>query len=69
MHKALIVSREKTLPLANRIKNSPYDSPTKAALEKHRVIYEAIMACDEELAKQKMMEDNLTCTNDNTTNI
>ena len=56
MHKALIVSREKTLPLANENQEFPYDSPTKAALEKHRVIYEAIMACDEELAKQKMME-------------
>lgn len=56
MHKALIVSREKTLPLANANQEFPYDSPTKAALEKHRVIYEAIMACDEELAKQKMME-------------
>jgi DNA-binding FadR family transcriptional regulator len=56
MRKALIESREKTLPLTNDNNEFPYDSPTKAALEKHRVIYEAIMARDEELAKQKMME-------------
>ena len=36
MHKALIVSREKTLPLAKANQEFPYDSPTKAALEKHR---------------------------------
>lgn len=56
MRKALIVSREKTLPLANANQEFPSDLPTKAALEKHRVIYEAIMACDEELAKQKMTD-------------
>ncbi|WP_087974749.1 FadR/GntR family transcriptional regulator [Oceanobacillus rekensis] len=56
MHKALTVSREKTLPLTNDNQESPYDSPTLAALEKHRVIYEAVMAGDEELSKQKMTE-------------
>ncbi|MFJ8065315.1 FadR/GntR family transcriptional regulator [Psychrobacillus sp. NPDC096426] len=56
MRKALTVSREKTLPLTNDNQEFSYDSPTKAALEKHRMIYEAIMSRDEETAKQKMME-------------
>lgn len=56
MRNALIESRKKTLPLANEHQELPYDSPTKVALEKHRVVYEAIMARDEELAKQAMME-------------
>ena len=56
MSKALVVSREKTVPLTNYDQKFPYVSPTMAALENHRVIYEAIMARDEELAKQKMLE-------------
>lgn len=56
MHKALTISREKTLPLTNDSQEFSYDSPTRAALEKHRVIYEAIMSGDEEMAKHKMME-------------
>ncbi|MBT2730932.1 FadR family transcriptional regulator [Bacillus sp. ISL-75] len=56
MRKALTVSREKTLPLTNDNQEFPYDSPTRAAIEKHRMIYEAIMSRDEAMANKKMTE-------------
>jgi GntR family transcriptional regulator, galactonate operon transcriptional repressor len=56
MRKALIISREKTVPLSVDSQELPYESPTMVALENHRVIYEAIMLGDEEMAKQKMTE-------------
>ncbi|MCM3584790.1 FadR family transcriptional regulator [Mesobacillus maritimus] len=56
LQKALIISREKTLLAAIEDKDSPYDSPTTEALERHRAIYEAVMNRDEVLAHQKTSE-------------
>lgn len=57
LRKGLVISREKTL-LAAKIDylESPYDSPTIEVLERHRSIYEAIIARDVNLAGKKMRE-------------
>jgi GntR family transcriptional regulator, galactonate operon transcriptional repressor len=54
LRKALVISREKTLEATKNSPESPYDSPTQEVLERHRVIFDAIIARDEELARQKM---------------
>jgi GntR family galactonate operon transcriptional repressor len=56
LQKALVLSREKTLPIMKDLPESPYDSPTIEVLERHRAIYDAIMARDEALAHQIMLE-------------
>lgn len=56
LHKALVLSREKTWPILKELPESPYDNPTSEVLERHRVIYDAIMSRNEELAHQKMLE-------------
>ncbi|WP_053363403.1 FadR/GntR family transcriptional regulator [Bacillus sp. FJAT-27251] len=56
LQKALIVSREKTILAATEDKDSPYDSPTTEALERHRAIFEAVMNRDAALAHQKTMD-------------
>lgn len=56
LRKALIISREKTLHAAREYPESPYDTPTIEVLDRHRSIYDAIMAQDELLASRKMAE-------------
>lgn len=57
LRKALVISREKTFSTAmNNDPESPYDSPTIEALERHRLIYEAILSRDENLAGIRMRE-------------
>lgn len=56
LYKALVISREKTYEAAKDYPESPFDSPTYEVLEKHRAIYEAVIARDEDLARQKMTE-------------
>lgn len=56
MHKALVLSREQTLPFMNDLPEPLYDSPNVEVLERHRAIYDAIMARNEELAHQKTLE-------------
>lgn len=56
LRKALVKSREKTIQAAKDFPESPYDTPTKEVLDRHRAIYDAVMARDEELARQKMTE-------------
>lgn len=57
LRKALVISREKTLKAAkNYHPESPFDSPTNEVLERHRSIYDAVMARDEKLAHDKMIE-------------
>ena len=47
LHKALVLSHEKTWPIIKNLPDSPYDSPTIEVLERHRVIYDAIIARNE----------------------
>jgi GntR family galactonate operon transcriptional repressor len=56
LHKALVFSREQTLPIMKDLPETPYDSPTIEFLERHRGIYDAIMDRDEQLAHQKTLE-------------
>ncbi|MEH7072621.1 FadR/GntR family transcriptional regulator [Neobacillus drentensis] len=56
LRNALVISREKTLQALKDFPESPYDSPTQEVLERHRVIYDAVMARDEELARQTMTD-------------
>ncbi|MEH7177524.1 FadR/GntR family transcriptional regulator [Neobacillus vireti] len=56
LRKALVISREKTLEASKNLPESPYDSPTQEVFKRHRVIYDAIIARDEELARQKMTD-------------
>ncbi|MCH6264452.1 FadR/GntR family transcriptional regulator [Neobacillus citreus] len=56
LRKALVKSREKTIQAAKDYPESPYDTPTKEVLDRHRAIYDAVMARDEELARQKMTD-------------
>jgi GntR family transcriptional regulator, galactonate operon transcriptional repressor len=56
LRKALVISREKTLKAAKASPESPFDTPTNEVLERHRLIYEAVIARDEKLAHDKMME-------------
>lgn len=56
LHKALVLSREQTLPIMKDFPEPLYDSPTIEVLERHRAIYDAIMARNEELAHQKTLE-------------
>ncbi|MBU8919182.1 FadR/GntR family transcriptional regulator [Neobacillus sp. 114] len=56
LRKALVKSREKTIQAAKDFPESPYDTPTKEVLDRHRAIYDAVIARDEELARQKMTE-------------
>ncbi|SDN47334.1 FadR/GntR family transcriptional regulator [Bacillus sp. OK048] len=56
LRKALVISREKTLKAAKNVPESPFDTPTNEVLERHRSIYEAVMARDEKLAHDKMIE-------------
>lgn len=56
LRKALVVSREKTLEAAKNEPESPFDTPTQEVLERHRSIYDAIMARNEMLAHHKMSE-------------
>ncbi|MFC4799354.1 FadR/GntR family transcriptional regulator [Neobacillus sp. GCM10023253] len=56
LRKALVKSREKTIKAAKDFPESPYDTPTKEVLDRHRAIYDAVMARDEELARQKMTD-------------
>lgn len=56
LRKALVKSREKTIQAAKDFPESPYDTPTKEVLDRHRAIYDAVMARDEELARQKMTD-------------
>ncbi|MBO1000656.1 FadR family transcriptional regulator [Bacillus sp. SD075] len=56
LHKALVISREKTYYAMKEYSDPSYDSTTNEVLERHRAIYEAILARDEELARQKMTD-------------
>ncbi len=56
LRKALVSSREKTLKAIKDYPESPYDTPTIEALDRHRFIYEAIMVRDEDLAYLKMKD-------------
>jgi GntR family galactonate operon transcriptional repressor len=56
LHKALVLSREQTMPIMKDLPESSYDSPTMEVLERHRGIYDAIMDRDEQLAHQKTLE-------------
>lgn len=56
VHKVLVLSREKTLPVKKNLPEILYDDPKMEVLERHRVIYNAIMAGDEGLAHQKVLE-------------
>ena len=56
LRKALVISREKTLKAAKNSPESPFDTPTNEVLERHRSIYDAVMARDEKLAHDKMIE-------------
>ncbi|MDR7238112.1 FadR/GntR family transcriptional regulator [Neobacillus drentensis] len=56
LRKALVISREKTLKAAMDYPESPFDTPTNEVLERHRSIYEAVMARDEKLAHDTMIE-------------
>lgn len=60
LRKALVLSREKTYHAAmnfpRSLYDSMYDSPTHEVLERHRSIYDAILARDEDLARQNMAD-------------
>ncbi|KWW11248.1 MULTISPECIES: FadR/GntR family transcriptional regulator [Bacillaceae] len=56
LHKALIISREKTFHAVKEYADPTFDSPTKEVLDRHRAIYEAVLARDEDLARQKMTD-------------
>lgn len=56
LRKALVISREKTLIVAKNELETPFDTPTQEVLDRHRSIYEAVMARNEILAQQKMTE-------------
>ena len=56
LRKALVISSGKTMEALKNFPESPYDSPTQEALERHRVIFDAIIARDEDLARQKMTD-------------
>lgn len=56
LRKALVCSREKTIKAVMNYPESPYDTPTVEALDRHRSIYEAILTRDEDLAYIKMKD-------------
>lgn len=54
LHKGLVISREKSMEALRKEPDSQMEKPSEEVLMRHRNLYEAVMARDEEKAKQVM---------------